>query len=89
MGTYFGFTIMEWLNFVMLGVAVIFGVLLFKGKQQAPGDAVVEDPVTGEELTVKDVDYCTEWEGKIYYFESEDSREQFRRDPDEYLQRTE
>lgn len=55
-----------------------------RGRKGAPGDRVVEDPVTGTELTVKNADYCTVYEESIYYFESEDSRAEFRGSPEEY-----
>lgn len=85
MSTYFGFTVMDWLNFVFIGVGLGFIALLVKGKREAPGDRVVRDPVTGDEITIKDADYCSEWEGRIFYFSSERSREQFHDNPPQYL----
>lgn len=83
--TIFGFSVMDVLNFIFLGVASVFAVLLVRGKQRAPGDRTVRDPVGGEEMVVKDADWCTEWEEKIYYFSSEKHRTQFRKNPEQYI----
>lgn len=73
------------LNLVFLLIAVGFVGLLVRGRKGAPGDRVVEDPVTGGELTVKNAKYCTVHDESIYYFESQDSRSEFLRSPDRYL----
>lgn len=85
-----GFTLLGYqpvtiLNVVFLAVALAFTGLLVRGRKGAPGDRVVDDPVTGAELTVKDAPYCTVHDESIYYFESEDSRAEFRESPDRYL----
>ena len=82
--TIFGFEPVTILNLVFLLIALGFVGLLVRGRKGAPGDRVVEDPVTGTELTVKNADYCTVYEESIYYFESEDSRAEFRGSPEEY-----
>ncbi|MWV39977.1 YHS domain-containing protein [Natrialba sp. INN-245] len=82
--TIFGFEPVTILNLVFLLIALGFVVLLVRGRKGTPGDRVVEDPVTGTELTVKNADYCTVYEESIYYFESEDSRAEFRESPKEY-----
>ena len=73
------------LNVVFLGIGVVFGALLVRGRKGAAGDRVVEDPLTGADLIVKDVDYCTVHDGSIYYFESEESRERFKQSPTAYV----
>jgi YHS domain-containing protein len=77
------------LNGVFLVIATVFGLLLVKGKNRMPGNRVVKDPVTEAELTVKNADYCTIYDETIYYFESESNRDQFKRDPESYIQRDE
>ena len=84
--TIFGLSPRTILNVVFLGVAAVFAGVLYKGKKKAPGDRVVRDPVTGTEMTAAEADYCTVHEETIYYFESEDSREQFRRDKENFLE---
>ncbi|MFA9517965.1 hypothetical protein ACERIT_12230 [Halopenitus sp. H-Gu1] len=73
------------LNVVFLGIGVVFVVLLVRGRKGAPGDRVVNDPVTGAELVVKDAECCTVHDESIYYFDSEESRTQFKNDPSTYL----
>ena len=73
------------LNVVFLLIAVGFVGLLVRGRKGAPGDRVVEDPVTDAEITVKNADYCTVYDESIYYFESEESRAEFRGSPETYL----
>lgn len=85
--TYYGFTVMEWMNFLFIGIAMIYAFLLIRGKQDDPSEQEVNDPVTGREFTVKDADWCAEWDGRIYYFESEESRQKFRDDPEKFLKK--
>lgn len=81
----FGVTPTKILNFLFLLVGVIFVALLLRGKRGAPGDRTVEDPITGADITVKDADFCTVHDESIYYFESEESRKEFREAPEEFL----
>ena len=83
--TIFGFEPITILNVVFLGIAIGFIGLLLTGRKGAPGDRVVKDPVTGSEVTVKKAEYCTVYDESIYYFESEDSRAEFRDSPETYL----
>ncbi|OIB57675.1 permease [Natrialba sp. SSL1] len=69
--------------FILIGLG--FVGLVLRGRKAAPGDQDVEDPVTGAELTVKNADYCTVYDESIYYFESDNSREQFLQSPESYL----
>ena len=73
------------LNVVFLLIGAGFLALLVRGRKDAPGDRVVEDPVTGTDITVKNADYCTVYDESIYYFESDDSRERFKKSPESYL----
>ena len=73
------------LNLVFLLIAVGFIGLLLRGRKGAPGDRVVEDPVTEAEVTVKNADFCTVYDESIYYFESEESRSKFLDAPEGYL----
>ena len=73
------------MNALFLLIAVGFVWLVVRGRRDAPGDRTVNDPVTGGELTVKSADYCTVYDESIYYFESDESREQFKQSPESYL----
>ena len=73
------------LNVVFLLIGAGFLALLVRGRKDAPGDRVVEDPVTGTDITVKNADYCTVYDESIYYFGSDDSRERFKKSPESYL----
>jgi uncharacterized membrane protein YraQ (UPF0718 family) len=73
------------LNVLFLLIGAGFVALLIRGRKGSPGDRMVEDPVTGAELSVKDADYCSVYDESIYYFESEDSRARFRDTPSSYL----
>jgi YHS domain-containing protein len=84
--TVFGVSPQTILNVVFLGVAAVFGLVLYKGKRKSPEDRIVEDPVTGTEMPVGEADYCTVYEETIYYFESDESREQFRREHEDFLE---
>jgi uncharacterized membrane protein YraQ (UPF0718 family) len=77
----FGFEPVTILNIVFILIGAVFIALLVRGRKGALGDRVVEDPVTGAELTVKDADYCTVYDESIYYFESEESRGTTPRSP--------
>lgn len=81
-----GISPMVILNIVFLAVALAFGYLLVKGKRKAPEERVVEDPVTGAQMAAKDAPYCTEYDGTLYYFESEESRDRFRQSRDDFLE---
>lgn len=83
--TVFGVTPTTVLNVLFLLVGVVFVALLVRGRRGAPGDRTVEDPVKGTEITVKDADYCTVYDESIYYFESEESRTEFKESPEAYL----
>jgi len=54
-------------------------------QKSASGDRVVEDPVIGTNITVKNAEYCTVHDESIYYFENKDSRTQFQESPEAYL----
>lgn len=83
--TIFGVEPATILNIVFLLVALVFVVLLVQGRKGAQGDRVVEDPVTGGEITVKHADYCTVHDESIYYFENDESRSEFLQSPERYL----
>ncbi|MDG5819552.1 permease [Natronococcus sp. A-GB7] len=83
--TILGFEPITILNVLFLMIGVGFIALLIRGRKGAPGDRAVEDPVTGTDITVKKADYCTVHDESIYYFESDDSRAQFRESPESYL----
>ena len=83
--TILGFEPVTILNVVFLLIGAGFFALLVRGKKGAPGDRIVEDPVTGADITVKNADYCTVYDESIYYFESDDSRTQFKHAPESYL----
>lgn len=80
-----GFNPATILNVLFLLIGLGFVALLVRGRRGAPGDRVVEDPVTGADITVKDADYCTVHDESIYYFESDESRKQFNDSPKTYL----
>ncbi len=84
--TLFGVSPRTILNAVFLAVAAGFGFVLYRGKRKSPEDRIVEDPVTGTEMAVGEADYCTVYEETIYYFESDESRQQFRRDREDFLE---
>lgn len=46
--------------------------------------ARVKDPVCGMEIEQEDAVASTEYEGSTYYFCSEDCREAFEEDPEDY-----
>jgi len=69
--------------FVLIGLGFVW--LVIRGRKQTPGDRTVKDPVTGAALIVKDADYCTVYDESIYYFESDESRQQFRESPESHL----
>ncbi len=73
------------LNVLFLLIGAGFLTLLMRGRKGTPGDRIVEDPVTGADVTVKNADYCTVHDESIYYFESEESRTQFKQAPESYL----
>ena len=77
----FGFEPVTILTIVFILIGAVFIALLVRGRKGALDDRVVEDPVTGAELTVKDADYCTVYDESIYYFESEESRGTTPRSP--------
>jgi len=83
--TILGFEPVTVLNVLFVLIAVGFIALLVRGKTDALGDRTVADPVTGTEITVKNADYCTVHDESIYYFESDDSRAQFRASPEVYV----
>ncbi|MCX2819824.1 permease [Haladaptatus sp. F3-133] len=83
--TLFGLTPTTILNLVFLLIGLVFLVLLVTGRRGAPGDRVVQDPVTEADITVKNADYCTVYDESIYYFETEESREKFKSSPEEYI----
>jgi uncharacterized membrane protein YraQ (UPF0718 family) len=83
--TVFGVTPTAIMNVLFLLVAAVFAGILVRGRKNAPGDRTVEDPVTGAEMTVKNVDFCTVHDDSIYYFESDESRQKFNDAPYEYL----
>lgn len=87
--TIFGLAPRTMLNVLFLGVAAAFGVVLVKGKRKSPAERRVRDPITGTEMAVGDADYCTIHEETIYYFESEQSREGFRREREGRLEESE
>ena len=45
----------------------------------------VQDPVTGRELESGKAPYRQEYKGRTYFFESEESGEKFRQDPERYV----
>jgi uncharacterized membrane protein YraQ (UPF0718 family) len=83
--TVFGVTPTTILNVIFLLIGLVFVALLVRGRRGAPGDRIVEDPVTGAGITVKNADYCTVHDESIYYFETESSREKFEKSPETYL----
>jgi len=81
----FGVDLILVMNVLFMLIALGFVALVIRGRQGAPGDQVVNDPVTGDEITVKDAEYCTVYDESIYYFESENSRAEFWDEPEAYL----
>lgn len=69
----------------VVGSPLRAGYSRVQGRKNALGDRVVEDPVTGAEITVKDADYCTVYDESIYYFESESTRATFLDAPEAHL----
>ena len=46
---------------------------------------MVEDPVCGMEVNIETAPAKSEYEGQIYYFCSEDCKEAFNKNPEQYL----
>ncbi len=83
--TLYGVTPTTVLNIIFIFIGVVFAVLLVRGMKEAPGDRTVKDPVTGGEITVKNADYCTVYDETVYYFETEESRAEFKKSPEKYV----
>lgn len=80
-----GFDLILIMNAIFILISLGFVWLLYRGRRGAPEERVVEDPVTGTQLVIKDAEYCDLHDESMYYFESADSREQFRELPESYL----
>jgi YHS domain-containing protein len=73
------------LNIVFLMIALVLFLIYLTGKEEKEADRLVEDPVCGNDVLVKSADYCYMYEETIYYFDSEECRDQFRENPESFL----
>ena len=48
-------------------------------------EGMIEDPVCGMEISMETAPAKTEYEGQIYYFCSQDCKQAFDKDPEQYI----
>jgi YHS domain-containing protein len=74
------------LNIVFLMIALVLFLIYLIGKEETEADRMVKDPVCGNDVQVKSADYCYMHEETIYYFDTEECRDQFRENPESFLE---
>lgn len=87
--TVFGVSPSVLLNILLILISGVFSYILAQGKTETPGNRRVTDPVTSNSFPVKNATYCTFYDERFYYFDSEDAREQFRQNPEKFLPQSE
>lgn len=73
------------LNIIFIIIGAIYALIYFVGKRGSPEERTVTDPVCGKEMKVKNATVCYLHEETIYYFENEECRSKFKKDPQKYI----